>query len=61
MPNNSPTRHDRCDARLEALLLEGLASGDKDLPLIKAFWHDLKTEATQIAQKQKPERPVNKP
>jgi antitoxin ParD1/3/4 len=36
------------DARLEALLLEGLASGD-DIPLTRAFWTDLKTEAQQIA------------
>jgi antitoxin ParD1/3/4 len=38
------------DARLEALLLEGLASGD-DVPLTRAFWAELKTEARQIAAK----------
>jgi len=36
------------DARLEALLLEGLVSGD-DVPLTRAFWSELKTEARQIA------------
>ena len=39
------------DARLEALLLEGLASGGKDIPLTKAFWKDLKGEAMQLAKK----------
>jgi antitoxin ParD1/3/4 len=32
------------DARLEALLLEGLASGDP-IPVTKEFWSDLKAEA----------------
>ena len=41
------------DARLEALLLEGLATGDKDIPLTRAFWKDLKTEALGLARKQK--------
>jgi antitoxin ParD1/3/4 len=40
------------DARLETLLLEGLASGE-DILLTKEFWRDLKTEAAQIAQKHK--------
>jgi antitoxin ParD1/3/4 len=39
------------DARLEGLLLEGLAAG-KDIPLTREFWRDLKTEALQIAQRQ---------
>jgi antitoxin ParD1/3/4 len=38
------------DARLEALLLEGLASGEA-IPLTRAFWSDLKTEAVEIAAK----------
>jgi antitoxin ParD1/3/4 len=38
------------DASLEALLLEGLASGE-DVPLTRAFWTELKTEARQIAAK----------
>jgi len=40
------------DARLEALLIEGLASG-KDIPLTKEFWSTLKAEARQLVQKQK--------
>jgi len=38
------------DARLESLLLEGLAGGE-DIPLTREFWKDLKTEARQIAKK----------
>jgi antitoxin ParD1/3/4 len=38
------------DARLEALLLEGLASGD-DIPMTREFWKDLKAEARDIAQR----------
>ena len=38
------------DARLEALLVEGLASGD-EIPLTKEFWRELKTEAAGIARK----------
>jgi antitoxin ParD1/3/4 len=41
------------DTRLEALLLEGLASGG-DIPLTRAFWKDLKAEARGIAAKHKP-------
>lgn len=40
------------EARLEALLLEGLASGE-DIPLTREFWSELKTEARQIAAKHK--------
>ena len=36
------------EARLEMLLLEGLASGE-DIPLTREFWKELKTEARQIA------------
>ena len=43
------TRQD--DARLEALLVEGLASGGADVPLTRAFWKDLKTEALDFARK----------
>ena len=35
------------EARLEALLLEGLASGKGDVP-DDAFWTDLKAEAAQL-------------
>ncbi|SPF55361.1 Addiction module antidote protein [Candidatus Sulfopaludibacter sp. SbA4] len=38
------------DARLEALLLEGLAGGG-DIPLTRQFWKELKSEAQQIAAK----------
>jgi len=38
------------DARLEALLVEGLAGGG-DIPLTREFWKDLKAEARQIAAK----------
>jgi antitoxin ParD1/3/4 len=40
------------DARLEALLLEGLASGD-DIPMTREFWRELKAEARDIAGKHK--------
>jgi antitoxin ParD1/3/4 len=40
------------DARLETLLLEGLAGGE-DIPLTKEFWKDLKAEALGIAEKHK--------
>ncbi len=43
---------DEEDARLETLLLEGLASGD-DVPLTREFWKDLKVEARDIAAKHK--------
>jgi len=38
------------DAKLEALLVEGLASGD-EIPLTKEFWRELKSEAVEIARK----------
>jgi len=40
------------DARLEALLIEGLASGD-DIAITPEFWRDLKAEARGIARKHK--------
>ena len=40
------------DARLEALLLEGLA-GEEDAPLTPAFWQELKADAAQILAKHK--------
>ena len=39
------------DERLEALLVEGLAAGGKDMPLTRAFWKDLKAEAMDLAKK----------
>ena len=40
------------DARLEALLLEGLASGES-VPMTREFWMELKAEARDIAAKHK--------
>ena len=40
------------DARLEALLLEGVAGG-AGIPLTAEFWKDLKAEARDIAAKHK--------
>ncbi|HEV2500758.1 MAG TPA: type II toxin-antitoxin system ParD family antitoxin [Terriglobia bacterium] len=38
------------DARLEALLIEGLTSGD-DISLSGEFWSELKTDAAALARK----------
>jgi antitoxin ParD1/3/4 len=43
------------DARLEALLLEGLASGE-DIRLTPDFWRELKVDAAQILAKEKTAR-----
>jgi antitoxin ParD1/3/4 len=40
------------NARLETLLLEGLAGG-ADIPVTPEFWKDLKVEAREIAAKPK--------
>ena len=40
------------DARVEALLLDGLASGD-DIPITREFRKDLNAEASDIAAKHK--------
>lgn len=40
------------DARLEALLLEGLAGG-RDIPVTPNFWRQLKSEAAQILTSQR--------
>ena len=39
------------EAQLEALLIEGLAAGGKDIPLTREFWKELKTEAMDLAKK----------
>jgi antitoxin ParD1/3/4 len=39
------------EARLEALLLEGIATGGEDIPLTRTFWKDLKSEALDLAKK----------
>ena len=38
-------------ARLETLLVEGLAAGGKDVPFTREFWKDLKVEAKAISKK----------
>jgi antitoxin ParD1/3/4 len=38
------------DARLEALLIEGLDSG-KDIELTRDFWKDMKAEASHLLKK----------
>ena len=44
------------NARLEALLVEGLGGG-ANIPLTKGFWEELRSEAKQIAAKhQRPKR-----
>jgi len=43
------------DARLETLLLEGLAKG-KDISLSPAFWSELRRDAARIAPKHKLQR-----
>lgn len=40
------------DARLEALLLDGLTSGE-DMALTPEFWRELKADAAQILAKRK--------
>jgi antitoxin ParD1/3/4 len=37
-------------AKLEALLIEGLKSGE-DIPLSREFWSELKSEAAELAGK----------
>lgn len=39
------------EARLEALLVEGLTTGGEDIPLTREFWKDLKAEAMDLARK----------
>lgn len=41
------------EARLEALLVEGLTTGGDDIPLTRDFWKDLKAEAMDLAKKHK--------
>ena len=40
------------DARLQALLLESVASGE-DIPLTEDFWQELKADARQILAKRR--------
>jgi antitoxin ParD1/3/4 len=47
------------DARLEMLLLEGLASG-KDIALTPDFWRELKADAGKILARNKVARPRRK-
>jgi antitoxin ParD1/3/4 len=43
-------QHREEEARLEALLMEGLATGGKDIPLTREFWKELKAQAMGIAK-----------
>jgi antitoxin ParD1/3/4 len=45
----------RADAQLEALLLEGLASGE-DIALTPVFWRELKADAARILAAKKKSR-----
>jgi antitoxin ParD1/3/4 len=47
------------DARLEALLIEGLASGE-ETPLSPEFWSELKQDAAKILGRQKQPRKVHR-
>ena len=48
-------RKEEEDARLETLLLEGLASGE-DIQMTPEFWKDLKAEAREIVAQHKAAR-----
>lgn len=39
------------ETQLETLLVQGLTTGGQDIPLTRAFWKDLKTEAIDLAKK----------
>ena len=41
---------EEAEAKLEALLAEGLATGGDDIPLTREFWKDLKAEAKALAK-----------
>ena len=43
-------QEEEADAKLQALLLEGLSSG-KDAELTREFWKDIKTDATHLLKK----------
>ncbi len=43
-------QEEEADAKLQALLLGGLNSGE-DIKLTREFWKDLKTEATHLLKK----------
>ncbi len=42
------------NARVEALLLEGLNLSGEDLPLSRKFWSKLKADAAQIVSRKQP-------
>jgi antitoxin ParD1/3/4 len=44
------------NARLEQLLVEALASGGKDIPVTRAFWKKLKSEALALPRAAKPRK-----
>ncbi len=43
-------QEEEAEAKLEALLAEGLATGGDDIPLTREFWKDLKAEAKTLAK-----------
>ncbi len=43
-------QEEEAEAKLEALLVEGLATGGDDIPLTREFWKDLKAEAKTLAK-----------
>ncbi len=43
-------QEEEAEAKLEALLAEGLATGGDDIPLTREFWKDLKAEAKALAK-----------
>jgi hypothetical protein len=51
-PFTSEDRTTDTDSYLEALLIQGLASGD-DIPLAPGFWTELRQDPTEILASQK--------
>jgi hypothetical protein len=47
MTTHIETQPDEADARLEALLIEGLTTGE-DIPLSPEFWSELKQDAARL-------------
>ncbi|MCX6603334.1 MAG: hypothetical protein NTV52_07050 [Acidobacteria bacterium] len=44
-------KHREENAQLEALLVEGLATGGGDMPFSREFWNELRAEAMDLAKK----------
>ena len=57
----SKTPPNQPDAQLEALLIEGLATGE-DIPLTPEFWSELKQDAAKIfARRKQPGKKFREP